>query len=124
MVQLKVSKLKKNVEIILFQFLMVQLKDHHDIINIRDKNVSIPNGAIKRPAGCILQISACVSIPNGAIKSFVREIARTMGIRFQFLMVQLKGEYAETGDDKLFKFQFLMVQLKAGVHPRSAVDEL
>jgi len=54
-----------------------------------------------------------ISIPYGAIKRKNILMSMMAYIKFQFLMVRLKGSVMTQIDSHGFKFQFLMVRLKA-----------
>ncbi len=86
--------LQKTIEITVFQFLLVRLRDENrygkDKISIC---ISIPSGAIKRFQQLEVAFETMlISIPSGAIKSQGRLYTQDLNqFLFQFLLVRLRG---------------------------------
>ena len=63
-----------------------------------------------------------VSIPYGSIKSRITDLAVSMILRFQFLMVRLKEPFGDRLRSVYRWFQFLMVRLKGDIIMATSLD--
>jgi|GEM_PF-2079836 len=93
---------------------MVRLKENIVVCRKKNKDISIPYGAIKRNS-FILSFAGLVVFQflMVRLKDKLKRISRVKVFPFQFLMVRLKVSSPSVHREFNFKFQFLMVRLKA-----------
>ena len=96
-ISIPTGSIKRNLEglkinmVIIFQFLLVQLKVLSGKQLFPEDHISIPTVSIKSQPMELSWFCYWISIPTGSIKSDDKGNNSNVGIEFQFLLVQLKA---------------------------------